>query len=303
MSEVNTPLVSIIIPVYNAEKYLRQCLDSILALEYQDYEVVMVDDGSKDSSYKICEEYVAKDDRFHFYHKENGGVSSARNFGIQNSSAPWITFVDSDDYVTAGYLNGIDNRDEDIVITGYSKFDNSGIVDRWQSENAHHTEITTFINSYITDSLLRGPVFKFYKRSLIGDLRFLTDMKIGEDAYFVFKYLAKCKSFSDLPKGEYMVRLADKPDEVKYAISVDYAAQSLSHLKDAYDDLVNVHGIDKIHFLSYIGYFKRISISDWQSEKSKWYGNKDIKTLYRYVWPALTLKQKLRLTIARRIRR
>ena len=300
---MNTPLVSIIIPVYNAEKYLRQCLDSILALEYQDYEVIMVDDGSKDSSYKICEEYAAKDNRFHFYHKENGGVSSARNFGIQNSSAPWITFVDSDDYVTAGYLNGIDNRDEDIVITGYSKFDNSGIVDRWQSENAHHTEITTFINSYITDSLLRGPVFKFYKRSLIGDLRFLSDMKIGEDAYFVFKYLAQCKSFAVLSKGEYMVRLADKPDEVKYAISVDYSAQSLSHLKDAYDDLVNVHGIDKIHFLSYIGYFKRISISDWQSEKSKWYGNKDIKTLYRYVWPALTLKQKLRLTIARRIRR
>ena len=96
-----------------------------------------------------------------------------------------------------------------------------------------------------------------------------------------------------------MVRLAEEPDEVKYAISVDYAVQSLRHLKDAFDGLVKTHHIDKSLFLHYIGYFKRISISDWQADKLKWYGNPEVKTLYDYVWPSLSFKQKLRLAIAR----
>lgn len=89
--------VSIIVPVYNTSQYLRQCLDSILTQTYKDWECILVDDGSTDDSLRICDEYAARDQRFRVIHKENGGVSSARNRGINEASGEWITFVDSDD--------------------------------------------------------------------------------------------------------------------------------------------------------------------------------------------------------------
>ena len=94
---MNSPLISIIIPVYNAEKYLRQCLDSVLAQTYTNWECLLVDDGSKDSSGTICDEYASKDSRFKVFHKENGGVSSARNVGIDNMTGEFVSFIDADD--------------------------------------------------------------------------------------------------------------------------------------------------------------------------------------------------------------
>lgn len=298
------PKISVIVPVYNAENTLRQCVDSILNQEYKDFELLLVDDGSKDSSPAICDEYAAKDRRVQIFHKINGGVSSARNHGLDYAQGEWITFIDADDYITNGYFDGIAAHQEDVIIKGYKKFNSQGITSkRLTTELGHFSSITDFIDHYLTDSLLRGPVFKFYKKSVVGDLRFLTDMKIGEDAWFVFKYLAKCKSFIVVPEGVYMVRLAEEPDDVKYAVTVDYAVRSLQYLKDAYDGLVQTHHISKRIFLSYIGYFKRISQADWLQDKVKWYGNSDINALYDYVWPALSCKQKLRLIAARTLRR
>ena len=297
-------LLSVIVPVYNAEKTLRQCVDSILGQDYRNFELLLIDDGSKDSSPEICDDYSQKDNRVKVFHKPNGGVSSARNQGISKAKGEWLTFIDADDYITDGYFDGVAEQNEDVLIKGYQKFDYSGIVAGKEAEDLLKiSDFSDFLSQYLTDSLLRGPVFKFYKRSLIGDLRFLTDMKIGEDAWFVFNYLAKCKSFAVLPKGEYMVRLAEEPDEVKYAVTVDYAVRSLQYLKDAYDGLVQTHHISRGIFLSYIGYFKRISQADWQQDKAKWYDNPDVKALYDYVWPALSFKQKARLTIARALKR
>lgn len=298
------PLVTVIIPVYNSEKILRKCIDSILYQSFKDFELILVDDGSSDFSPTICDDYAAKDSRVRTFHKENGGVSSARNLGLDKAQGKWVAFIDSDDYVTDGYLDGVVGHDEDILFKGYKKFDNNGIAGGKEANDLSDIPfISDFITQYVTDSLLRGPVFKFYKRSLIGDLRFLPDMKIGEDAWFVFNYLAKCKSFAVLPKGEYMVRLAEEPDEVKYSISVDYAVRSLQYLKNAYDGLVRVHHINKGIFLSYIVYFKRISQADWRQNKARWYDNPDVKALYDYVWPALSFKQKLRLSVARALKR
>ena len=94
-----SPTISVIIPVYNTEMYLRRCIDSVLAQTYQDFELLLIDDGSKDSSGAICDEYAAKDARVRVFHKENGGVSSARNLGLDNARGEWVTFVDSDDYI------------------------------------------------------------------------------------------------------------------------------------------------------------------------------------------------------------
>ena len=95
----NIPKISVIIPVYNAEKYLYRCIDSVLVQTFTNWELLLIDDGSKDSSGVICDEYAAKDARVRVFHKENGGVSSARNLGLDNARGEWVAFVDSDDYI------------------------------------------------------------------------------------------------------------------------------------------------------------------------------------------------------------
>ena len=96
--------VSVIIPVYNAEQYLKRCLDSVLAQTYQDFEIICIDDGSTDNSGAICDEYAKKDSRIRILRKENGGVSSARNAGLNIAEGEYITFIDSDDYVDTDYM-------------------------------------------------------------------------------------------------------------------------------------------------------------------------------------------------------
>ena len=99
-----TPVISVIIPVYNTEQYLLRCIDSVMAQTYQDFELLLIDDGSKDSSGTICDEYAEKDSRVRVFHKENGGVSSARNVGLDNARGEWITFVDADDWIESDML-------------------------------------------------------------------------------------------------------------------------------------------------------------------------------------------------------
>ena len=96
--------ISIIIPIYDVESYLRKCLDSIIEQSFPYFELLLINDGSTDASAQICQEYVEKDDRIRYFEKENGGVSSARNFGIKHSRGEYITFIDSDDWVEPNYL-------------------------------------------------------------------------------------------------------------------------------------------------------------------------------------------------------
>ena len=93
------PMISVIIPVYNVEKYLARCIDSVLRQTYHNFEIILVDDGTPDRSGEICDEYAAKDARISVIHKENGGLSSARNAGIEAAKGQWLQFVDSDDYI------------------------------------------------------------------------------------------------------------------------------------------------------------------------------------------------------------
>lgn len=109
------PLISIIVPVYNVEGTLNRCIDSILNQTFSDWELFLIDDGCTDKSGKICDEYASKDGRIKVFHKENGGVSSARNVGLDNAKGEWITFCDSDDFVYSDWLkNYVDNISEGI---------------------------------------------------------------------------------------------------------------------------------------------------------------------------------------------
>lgn len=117
------PEISVIIPVYNADKWLHRCVDSILAQRFTDFEVLLVDDGSTDSSGAICDEYATIDSRVRVFHKPNGGVSSSRNYGLERAVGQWITYVDSDDWIEYNYLEFLITKaiktDSDIVFSDF----------------------------------------------------------------------------------------------------------------------------------------------------------------------------------------
>lgn len=114
-------LISVIVPIYNVEKYLRTCLNSLLEQTYENFEVLMINDGSTDGSAAICQEYAERDSRFVYFEKENGGLASARNFGLDYSKGMYISFIDSDDWVVETYLldlyNAIVKSKSDISIS------------------------------------------------------------------------------------------------------------------------------------------------------------------------------------------
>lgn len=113
--------LSIIVPIYNREKTLSRCLDSILSMKMQNYEVLLIDDGSTDASKEICKKYEFLDSRFNYYYKKNGGVSSARNLGLAKCSGIWVTFVDSDDFVSPNHFEDLADllpKEYDFLMTG-----------------------------------------------------------------------------------------------------------------------------------------------------------------------------------------
>ena len=115
------PLISVIVPVYKVEPYLRRCVDSIIAQTFTDFELILVDDGSPDNCGAMCDEYAAKDSRIHVIHKENGGLSSARNAGMESASGEYVLFLDGDDHVAPGWCTGfvkLINPDERKLIFG-----------------------------------------------------------------------------------------------------------------------------------------------------------------------------------------
>ena len=148
----NFPKISVIVPVYNTEKYLHRCIDSVLAQTYKDFELLLIDDGSKDSSGAICDEYAARDSRVKVFHKENGGVSSARNAGLAIASGDWIMHLDGDDWIAPDMLERLIRKGEDTgaeIVMGdflfaYSDRDILYSLPDWDNNK------TASLNRYIT---------------------------------------------------------------------------------------------------------------------------------------------------------
>jgi len=188
-----SPLISIIIPIYNVEKYLPACLDSVLAQTYQNLEIILVDDGSPDGSGAICDAYAASDARIRVIHQKNGGVSSARNTGLDAASGAFIGFVDPDDYIEPGMYEVLYNQLQasgaDIVQCGYV----------WEEDGKedvffHHSgEIQLHDGLYCIQELLtvEKPWWavwnKLYRSKLLQELRFCTGLRVGEDILFTFQ--------------------------------------------------------------------------------------------------------------------
>lgn len=186
--------ISVIIPIYNSSNYLHQCIDSVLEQNYVDFEVLLINDGSTDNSGNICDEYAEKDSRIRVFHKKNGGVSSARNLGLDNAKGVWITFIDSDDYIEQNFFDSINTITPtvDIIFTGIDKYDDEQRISSLRFENKTLT-IEEFFENYFLFPHFAGPVGKFFKKQIIEQyhIRFDERLQNGEDGLFNFHYLVK----------------------------------------------------------------------------------------------------------------
>lgn len=199
-------LISVIVPVYNVEKYLRQCLDSILAQTYKELEVVMVDDGSTDSCGDICEEYAAKYENFKVVHKDNAGLGMARNTGLEHITGEYVVFVDSDDYMDPTCIetlyNNLIKHGVDMCAGGLRRITNDGkITDVWQNCDeifagalAKDELLPRMLGSspYRKDSILSSACIGIYNVAPIKqfELRFVSERElIFEDFVFNIDYM------------------------------------------------------------------------------------------------------------------
>jgi len=195
---MNIPYVSIVVPVYNVERYLERCIDSILAQTYTNFELILVDDGSPDNSGAICDRYAEQDTRVSVIHQENGGVSKARNAGIERAQGKYLIFVDSDDWIEKNHIELLLPIDgEDLVYGGRKVYKNgkfnqllavpSTVItqDEWMQgyHNIHEKGLSlTFITGCYNMQLIRN-----------NNLRFNTELDISEDGLFNLEFMKICK--------------------------------------------------------------------------------------------------------------
>lgn len=195
--DVSLPKISIIVPVYNVEKYLNKCLDSILAQTFEDYELLLIDDGSSDKSGNICDEYEKKDKRVKVFHKENGGQSSARNAGIDAACGEYIGFIDSDDYIDNDMFeqlyNDVTKNDADVAVCGiYNCYSN--VVRLECSKNIYRIVDNEEALRLVLESKIVSvhACNKLFKKECFAEDRFPVGMT-SEDAYIIPEILSKCK--------------------------------------------------------------------------------------------------------------
>ena len=212
-------LISIIVPIYNVEKYLRQCLDSIQDQSYQNFECLLINDGSPDNSADICKEYVSKDPRFRYIEKENGGVSSARNLGLEHSKGEYITFIDSDDWVDSDYLEvlykSLTDEKADVAVSTYKQFnmdDNNYYVHSYQ--RGYEKKIFTgpeLIDEFIAldtfDHSYRFVCGKLVRKCLLDKIAFNEKTTLGEDMEFWLKLYLISNKIVYVNRDSYVYRV------------------------------------------------------------------------------------------------
>lgn len=197
-------MVTVIVPIYNAERTLKRCVESILQQTFSDFELLLIDDGSTDKSGNICDEYAEKDSRIRVFHKKNGGVGSARNIGLDNTKGEWITFCDSDDYVEPDWL--------DIFMANCNKYDLvvQGFIDEGEILLQSQTSVSYSGNnrkglSVLETNKIVGYIVKLFKTEIIQkhNIRFNENFRLREDEDFVLKYILFSRNMICVSKAGY----------------------------------------------------------------------------------------------------
>ncbi|MCQ2173672.1 MAG: glycosyltransferase [Bacteroidales bacterium] len=247
---MNTPKISVIVPVYKAEAFLRKCLDSVVSQDYSDWECILVDDGSPDCSGEICEEYAAKDSRFKVFHKTNGGASSARNLGLDNARGEWIVFLDADDSFQSEYLKTIYNYigNADLAICGFNVGGMTFIPDINEGtllKLRDYSSRKVLINDYYSSTVWA----KLFKRKLIESVHLIFDESIclSEDTIFTREYLFQCDTVCLVPYTLYNYTGFWGGDKSKYLLSEYELCHSLKCQFEIVEKINNKFGWDIRH--------------------------------------------------------
>lgn len=269
---MSIPKISVIVPVYNVEKYLRRCIESILSQTFDDFELLLIDDGSTDLSGSVCDEYARMDDRIHVFHKPNGGVSSARNIGLDKFDGEWICFIDSDDKIEKDFLECIikEKNNAEFIVTGYTqKYEDHNEIVKYKEQLIYCDRGLSQTLNYYPDYILcifYHPWRKLYKGSIINNnkLRFDENIFYGEDTSFILKYLCyvntieitSCTSYiysSPISGEKYLMNL----NELEYHISLfDFNLLKLEQIKS-----LQLHGLRELIYTAYFNKFITYALS------------------------------------------
>ena len=269
-------MVSIIVPVYNAEKYLHRCVDSILNQTYKNFELILVDDGSKDCSPQMCDEYSLKDNRVKVIHQDNSGVSVARNAGLNFCSGQFVTFVDADDYIGSTMIHKMLSGFQcgaDIVISGfvhcYEKQEKTVFVNA-----PEEFDLRTLKENYDTYKISNSVGAKLYRRDLVGNIRFNNKVSMGEDLLFNLQYYNNCRTFACIHADYYYD--CTNQNSAMHVFKREYiACQKVLYAelkKFKYGKVIFTNDmVDKATLSTFIDYLQRISALKLSRREKKEY--------------------------------
>lgn len=303
MTKGNTPgmdtcspiRLSVIVPVYNASATLRCCIKSILQCDEEDMEVILIDDGSIDNSSDICKEFALQDKRVKAFQKANGGVSSARNQGLDTATGEWVTFVDADDKATPSLLSYIPQDDNDLVCFNWKY--TTGETENEQLHSATYSGKAQkeFLNQHLVDYIFRCPWAKLFKRTVIKDhhIRFDERFHLGEDNLFVLDYLRYCQAISTVNDTGYIYL---RPSQSKYTLPLNAVAKYLSAFMSSYHAL----DIDCKPLLLLLEYYYSMRVNDnkWKT-KIKWEKISAVRDIRRTCWMEYGKKEKAYIAMRR----
>ena len=273
--------ISVIVPVYNVETYLERCVESILQQTYTHFELILINDGSTDSSGQICDHLASQYENIKVYHIENAGVSNARNMGIQLATGSWVTFIDSDDFVTQDYLatlaSAVEGLNVGFVIAPLHHIKNgivtdlpphSGKTELWSTEETMKELLMTTRTSFF-------PVAKLFKRDLLADEKFNTNYHLAEDALFLTELLLKTRCscvFIDKPVYYYDHREGSATTSVNRHVfdTIEVYKQIIAQVSQAFPNLK--YELINRECWSYITVYDKIiftSREEYQKEKAE----------------------------------
>ena len=225
---MKSDLISIIIPVYNCQEFVAKCIDCILSQSYKNWELLLINDGSKDNSGSICREYSNRDERIRYFEKDNQGVSNTRNYGIKRANGKWLVFIDSDDLVSQDYIyhliNESDGNQYTHIIQGFKCIDENDKFRKWMDidyndEECNIKEIEPYLKKY--NLINRVQIWgKLFSTDIIktNNLYFNEKISIGEDAIFSHQYLLLSRQIILSKNSDYYYRnpyLLDKDNLTK----------------------------------------------------------------------------------------
>lgn len=251
---MNKPIISIIVPIYNVEQFLHCCIDSILAQTFTDWELLLIDDGSPDRSGEICDEYAAKDSRVRVFHKENGGVSNARNLGLDNARGEWVTFVDADDIIQPGFLRGLLAPTEeyealDFVQAGCCNYRNEKIVGIEQQYELYVGNDPAYLFNHFR-GLTFSKLFRLENVNHWSDglpLRFDEEMRIAEDMAFTLDYILSVGRYAFVPETGYLYRRDNEGSATKTTLmsNFNFEVHAFVHLYNSTYLFINKYDLSE----------------------------------------------------------